>query len=406
MIERAQLFALGRSVLVKTAAWLVFWTALTLAMAGYFVVASVFSWDQALRVSLRDWVSWAILSPLVVWLALRFPLERTKLWRSAPAHIAGCALAVAACGAINDWLMPWTGPGFGRPPRRPPPTEGMSAPLSREERQPGPPHDRPPPPREYRGRRPPPSSWLWLRAKINIPIYWVIVSVVHALTYYRRSQERERKALELSASLAQARLQALKLQLQPHFLFNTLNAIAALVHKDPHAADDMISNLSELLRQSLDSSDLQEVPLRKEMEFLDCYLEIERMRLGDRLRVEKDIAAETLDAQVPVMILQPLVENAIRHGIEPSRAPGIVTVQAGREGDWLLLTVRDNGVGTNAGTPGNGRAGIGLANTRARLQELYPNRAELVMEPASQGGVSVSLRLPFHTRPVTAGSSL
>jgi two-component sensor histidine kinase len=406
MMERTRLLGLGRSVLVKAGAWLAFWAALTLAMAGYFVLANVFSWEQAIRISLRDWVSWAILSPLVVWLALRFPLEWTKLWRSVPAHIAGCALAVAACGMLNDWLMPWTGPGFGRPPRRPPPTEGASAPSAYDEKRPAPSSERPPPPsREYRGRRPPPGSWFWLRAKINIPIYWVIVSVVHALTYYRRSQERERKALELSASLAQARLQALRLQLQPHFLFNTLNAIAALVHKDPRAADDMIGNLSELLRQSLDSSDVQEVPLRKELEFLDCYLEIERMRLGDRLRVEKDIAPDALDAQVPVMILQPLVENAIRHGIEPARAPGVVTIRAERKDELLLLTVRDNGVGATGATAGNGRAGIGLANTRARLQELYATRAELVMEPATEGGVSVSLRLPFHTEPVAAASS-
>jgi len=403
MIERTRLLGLGRSVLVKAGVCLAFWAALTLAMAGYLALADVFSWEQAIRISLRDWAPWAILSPLVIWLALRFPLEWTKLWRSVPVHLAGCALAVAACGMVADWMLPWTGPGPGRPPRRPPPTEDVSAPSVPGERRPGPAADRPSfPSREYRSRRPPPGAWSWFRAKINVPVYWVIVSVVHALTYYRRSQEQERNALGLSASLAQARLQALRTQLQPHFLFNTLNAIAALVHKDARAADDMIGNLSELLRQSLDSSDLQEVPLRKEMEFLDCYLEIEQMRLGERLRVERDIAPDALDAQVPVMILQPLVENAIRHGIEPARAPGVVTVQVRREGDSLLLTVRDNGVGANAGTADNGRARIGLANTRARLQELYATSAELVMEPATEGGVSVSVRLPFHTEPMNA----
>lgn len=237
-----------------------------------------------------------------------------------------------------------------------------------------------------------------------MPIYWVIVSVVHALTYYRRSQERERKALELTASLAQARLQALKMQLQPHFLFNALNAIATLVHKDPHAADDMIGNLSELLRQALDSSELQEVPLRKELEFLDCYLEIEQMRLGDRLRVEKQIAPDTLDAHVPVMILQPLVENAVRHGIEPSRAPGVVTVCAERQGELLQLTVRDSGAGARASTVNADRPGIGLANTRARLQELYGAGAQFVMQPVTATGFTVELRIPFHSAPVSSGS--
>ncbi|MFA5192601.1 MAG: histidine kinase [Verrucomicrobiia bacterium] len=410
-------------ILIVCGACLAFWTLLTLAMAGYFVLAVGFSWEQSLRISMRDWAPWALLSPGVVWLARLLPFERKMLPLSVPGHIAGCALAVAACGWIADWMLPPTpwrsdwlqrrqapfGPrtetdrGFGLPAG----TTSASgvggtnvSSFSVGERTESKTEQPRSGPTDRRGRRPPPTSWFWLRARSHVPVYWVIVCAVYALTYYRRSQERERKALELSASLAQARLQALKMQLHPHFLFNALNAIATLIHKDPHAADDMIANLSNLLRLALDRSELQEVSLRKELEFLDCYLEIEQMRLGDRLRIEKKIDPSAINAQVPVMILQPLAENAIRHGIEPMRNPGVVTICAEREGVFLNLTVSNTGTSVFGAAPVSNRPGIGLANTRARLHELYGANAQLVMQPLADGGVSVSLQVPLRFEPL------
>jgi LytS/YehU family sensor histidine kinase len=234
-----------------------------------------------------------------------------------------------------------------------------------------------------------------IRSKSTVPIYWVVVSLVHALSYYRRSQERERKALELEARLTDARLQALRMQLQPHFLFNTLNAISTLVHRDPRAADEMIGNLSELLRATLDNSD-QEIPLRQELDFLDRYLEIQQVRFGERLRIEKEIDAAAMDAQVPTFILQPLVENAVRHGVEPQTTPGLVRVVARRDGDALRLAVEDNGTNHKPGP--KSREGIGLPNTRARLKEMYGDRGRLTLTSASDGGFKVDLEIPYHEK--------
>src|SRR5262249_30976919 len=158
--------------------------------------------------------------------------------------------------------------------------------------------------------------------------------------YYRRLRERELKASELEARLAQSQLQALKMQLQPHFLFNTLHTIAELVHEDPEMADRMIMRLSELLRMSLDNSSAHDVTLKQELDFLERYIEIERTRLGDRLRVQMAIAPETLGARVPNLILQPLVENAIRHGIAPHSSPGEITVRSEQRNQALWLQVR------------------------------------------------------------------
>ncbi|MBI2929810.1 MAG: histidine kinase [Verrucomicrobia bacterium] len=381
-----------------------FWLLLTLAFAAQLVFTGSFTWEQAVRLAARDWLPWALVSPFVVWLAGRFPLERRKWMLSVPVHALGCAAAIAACEVLANSIGPPRPQGFG-PPRRGPPFADTNAPPFQREGplRRGPPTERgfgPPGGMFGRGRGPGPGAWMW--GRLHLPVYWVIVSVVHALSYYRRSQERERKAAELTASLAEAKLHALKLQLHPHFLFNALNAIATLVHKDPHAADDMIANLSELLRLALDSADVQEVPLRQELEFLDRYLEIEHVRLGERLRVEKDVAAATLDAAVPTMILQPLVENAIRHGIEPRKSAGIVTIRATREGELLHLSVCDNGVGLGAANQQRERTGIGLANTRARLAELYGERARLQLSGGDEGGLAVDVQLPFHTAPAAS----
>ena len=228
---------------------------------------------------------------------------------------------------------------------------------------------------------------------LNLLIYWVIVSVHHAFDYYRQVQERELRAAELEKRLAQARLQALQMQLNPHFLFNTLHAISSLMHKEVEAADRMITRLSDLLRYALESTDAQEVPLRQELDFLERYLEIEQTRFGDRLAVRVDVAPDTLDALVPNLVLQPLVENAIRHGIEPRSQGGRIELRCRRENGRLVLEVRDNGVGLSPN--GKLEEGVGLSNTRARLEQLYGEKHSFAFGEAPGGGLAVRLELPF-----------
>jgi two-component system, LytTR family, sensor kinase len=230
----------------------------------------------------------------------------------------------------------------------------------------------------------------------NLLIYWVIVCVSHAFEYYRRYQERRLRAAELERRLSEARLRALQMQLNPHFLFNTLHSISALMHQDVEAADRMMAQLSDLLRHTLESSDAQTVSLREELAFLERYLAIEQVRFGDRLEVKVNVPGELLDAQVPNLILQPLVENALRHGIEPSLQQGRLELTAERSDGGLTLTVCDNG----AGLPGNGtrREGVGLANTRARLGQLYGQAAELTLGNQPGGGVRAQVRLPLHLK--------
>jgi len=214
-----------------------------------------------------------------------------------------------------------------------------------------------------------------------------------AFDYYRKYRERELRTAELEKRLVQAKLQTLQMQLNPHFLFNTLHSISSLMHKDVEAADKMITRLGDLLRAALAGADTQEVTLRQELNLLQLYLSIEQIRFGNRLSVKMEIAPDTLEAQVPNLILQPLVENAIRHGIEPRARPGCIELRSQRQDSRLALVVSDNG----AGISGNGavKEGVGLSNTRARLRELYgeTHRFELVGGPA--GGMRVEVSIPF-----------
>jgi LytS/YehU family sensor histidine kinase len=236
-----------------------------------------------------------------------------------------------------------------------------------------------------------------LRANFDLAVYLIVAAAAHALAFYRRAQERDRHALELAAGLHRAKLDALRLQLQPHFLFNSLNAISTLVHRDAHAADNLLTDLSDLLRLSLLTTD-NEVPLARELELLDRYLAIEQARLGDRLRLVRDIEPAATSALVPTFVLQPLAENAVRHGLEPRSAPGTITISARREGDTLRLVVADDGLGLAADQSG-ARGGIGLANTEARLQALHGAAAKLELHTPPEGGLRVEITLPFRTAP-------
>ena len=220
-------------------------------------------------------------------------------------------------------------------------------------------------------------------------VYWIIVVISHAADYYQRYREGELRA-------SQAQLQALKMQLHPHFLFNALHSISALVHSDPDAADKMIARLGDFLRLTLDSAAAQEVPLRQELEFLNCYLDIERTRFRDRLTTEIHADPQVLDCVVPNLILQPIVENAIRHGVSQRAAHGHVEVRASRAGQSLRLEVRDNGRGLPEGAEAgrSKQGGVGLANTRARLEQLYGAAYRFELHNRPEGGTLVTLTIP------------
>jgi two-component system LytT family sensor kinase len=303
---------------------------------------------------------WALLTPLLLWLARRFPLERGRVVKSALVHLS-----------VSLSLSVMTMVGFNT----------LSAFLFLPE-----------PDRHFSLSRLLASIYTYF--DYYMLIYWLILMVSHAADYYGRYREGELKASQLEAQLAQAELRALKMQLHPHFLFNTLHSISALQLKDIEAANKMIARLGDFLRLTLDNSGAQEVTLQKELEFLKCYLEIESIRFQDRLTVRMEVEPQALDARVPNLILQPIVENAIKHGISPRAAPGRIDIRVRRASNLLEMQVEDNGRGIQA----NGRAGkegLGLSNTRARLDQLYGSSYRLRMANAQEGGLRVTLEIPL-----------
>ncbi|HEX8088642.1 MAG TPA: histidine kinase [Blastocatellia bacterium] len=325
------------------------------------------------------WFLWAAIAPVVFWLTRRFPIDRERWFLNSLLHIFAClflSVAHRAIYLIIGWLL-------------------QVAAYQRISSI----------PELY-------QSDILFNLPTGFMSYGTILLVSQAVDYHNRHQEEELKISRLKAELAeaqlqvtQAQLQALKMQLHPHFLFNTLNSISALLDEDVEAADEMIARLGDFLRLTLENSGAQEVTLQEELEFLRCYLEIEKVRFQDRLTVRLDIEPETLDARVPNLILQPIVENAIRHGIVARMAPGRIEVRAGRAGRTLRLQVKDNGPGLSASQdPASKlRGGLGLANTRARLEQLYGPLHHFDMSDAAEGGLQVTLEIPFETINVFAG---
>jgi two-component sensor histidine kinase len=337
------------------------------------------SWRQAVTFGGSFWALWLLFLPAVAWLSFRFPIERKRLFRNVALHLLACLLVVGANRAA-----------FRVVPRLSPSPQRSEAPGRS--------------PDSKTHRLGPPAAlgvFVGLRAALDVLVYWSLVGVCQAITNSRGSQERERRAVELEARLTSAKLQALRMQINPHFLFNTLNSIATLVYVNPRAADEMLGDLSELLRRSLDSMEEQEIPLAQELEFIGAYLSIEQKRFGERLRLERSVPDELMKALVPALILQPLVENAIRHGIEPRRGPGLISIEAKLEDKHLHLIVRDNGRGLpGADRNSSVRRGIGLANTQARLQGLYGQDQSFSFGRAEPQGCRVDIHLPFHLEPV------
>jgi two-component system, LytTR family, sensor kinase len=229
--------------------------------------------------------------------------------------------------------------------------------------------------------------------------YLLLVGAAYTVDYYRRLRVREVHAARLDESLAAARLEALKMQIQPHFLFNTLHTISELVHEDPDAAERMIVRLADLLRLTVDNAQTHEVTLAQEVEFLDAYLEIQRTRFQDRLRVEVSVGPGTAEARVPNLVLQPLVENAIRHGAASLGGMGRIMVKSERRGRRLRMEVHDNGPGPHPDPHPGGRQGVGVRNTRERLAQMYGPAGRLELTHCPVGGTVAAVEIPFSLAP-------
>ncbi len=307
---------------------------------------------------------WALATPLVLWAASKIPLERSNWLRGSLLHVPislGLSVVVTAIGHVFVWLY------WGRPIGRPFSFERM-------------------------------TRFVVANFSEGVGIYLLIALTSYAFSYYRRYRESQLRTFQLEAQLSHAQLQALKMQLHPHFLFNTLHSISALLNKDPESARKMITRLGDFLRLTLENSGSQEVTLEQEISFLRCYLEIERIRFQDRLVTHVNIAEQTLDAQVPNLILQPIVENAIRHGIAPRSAPGLIEIEAERQNSTLRIKVRDNGPGLPSHRTSENmfKKGLGLANTEKRLEQLYGAAHLFDLSDHPDGGLVVTLEIPFH----------
>jgi two-component system LytT family sensor kinase len=345
-------------------------TLIGLLFAGRNIVAFIsrgrsIDWGPGVLFEIIYWYLWALFTPLIFWYAGRFPIERRN-WPRRAAALVIFGLIVAPVQVSLEIAINLT----------------LAAKVFHM------------PAAELAQRLALIDRIILVESFTGFLTYAVIVGVSYAFDFYQKYRERDVRASELKSQLARAELQNLKMQLHPHFLFNTLNTISVLMVKDTRAANRMLVHLSDLLRSTLETVGTHEVTLKQELEFLERYLEIERTRFQDRLSVEMKVEPEVLDARVPNLILQPLVENAIRHGIAPLLASGMVEINARRENGMVQLEVRDNGPGIN-GASGL-KEGVGLSNTRARLVQLYGKDHRFELHNTEGGGLLVCVAIPFH----------
>lgn len=317
------------------------------------------NWWQAIATNSVLFYLWALLTPLILWIGRRFLIEAPHFFRNLAIHFALSFLTAVVhlivMGQVNYLLLNQILQQYVRPAPMVALAVGLGA--------------------------------------TNVMIYWGIVGVSQAVAYFRRTKERE-------ISLAQAQLQAIQTQLHPHFLFNTLNAISELVHEDADRAEQTIMQLSDLLRISLQSNATQEVSLKEELDFLRQYIEIQQTLLQERLQVKWTIAPETLDAQIPNLLLQPIIENAIRHGIAPKATGGTIEITAARTRDRLLISVEDDGVGLRSPAHPNIIEGIGLRSVRTRLRHFHRDNHQFSLKESSTGaGLCVELVIPYREGP-------
>ena len=357
-METGSLIPMRRPWLIVSAAWIV---PATLAALQAFAQHRLGNWGgeagRSILFEFGDWLLYGALTPIVFYLARRFPLERPHLVRRLFLHLGAawfnCALW-AAGGTVLRMLL-FAG------------DERLTA-------------------RGYVG-------WFFTSLPFGVAVYFAVLGIEHAIYYFRQARERETQAARLSAQLSEARLGALRMQMKPHFLLNSLNAALVLVRdKDHVTATRVLEELGEILRHVLRSERPEVVSLEEETGFLRRYLGIEQVRFSDRLRTSFRIDPGVASAAVPEFILQPLVENAVRHGIAERIDAGQVIVSARRDGPDLVLTVEDDGPGYDDRAPSTG---LGLANTRERLTVLYGDRGTLRLTPRPGGGTIATVRLPW-----------
>jgi two-component system LytT family sensor kinase len=345
------------------------WTLVSVIFAAISYAAAIgenhkeFGFVSALRLNLVQFYLWAILSPLLFKFSRRFPIDFRplnvrNLLLHFPALISFAAIHQALHLAILWCIMPkWR----------------QQFPMILD---------------CYR-------AYFAFGFYIDLIIALLIVIAVHALLYYQNFRASELAQSSLKTQLAQAQLRALKMQLQPHFLFNTLHSISSLVLEDPPKANSMIARLGDFLRLTVENSEQQLVTLKEETEFLRCYLDIEQVRFGDRLTVVFELEPRTLSAQVPHLILQPVVENAIQHAIAPRAERGHINIEAKRLNSLLRVTISDNGPGISSNANLPGKKCVGLSNVRTRLHQIYGPDFRFELMNASDGGLTVVMEIPF-----------
>lgn len=348
-----------------------FWTAVGLmeGLQSYYVSRAwghYIPFSLAVRLPLACYWFWALATPVIISLVRRFPLERPRVSRNLLIH--GCAW-VCVSALYCAYRVPLHSFIY--------PDSGNAGPVKLF------------------------TYYFGGDLISNLLMYAILAGTAYGLILLQKYREREVEAAQLHMRLTEAQLQALKMQIQPHFLFNTLNSISALMREDVEAADNMMTDLSDLLRQTLESSDVHETTVGGEVNSLGPYLSIQHARFQDRLTFDVSVQPEARDALLPTLVLHTLVENAVRHGIAPKAAPGIVSVEISRRVGDLRVAVCDDGAGLKAPLEQLLAKGVGLRNTLQRLQQMYGNRGSLELTNRAGGGTQALLTIPFHTASIT-----
>lgn len=346
-------------------AWLM-WAALILVTGATLYVIAVVDAGMAYIVAASLWGPYAALSPLAIWMVRRFPIRRPRLALWIGLHFCASLVFVSLSEGVSRVVVLTAEESMRGRIRVLRPQEPIVIPPNPVTRQPLFEIS------EVTGLPRATKQMSLIKAQMNVPIYWVLLAVAEIVRARARIRDRERQSMRLMAQLNESRLAGLRAQIQPHFLFNTLNSISVLMQRDPRGANEMLLNLSELLRMSLRDDSTAGIPLREELRLLRLYVGIQRIRFSDRLRFEEEIDEEALDGQVPTLFLQPLVENALRHGIEAAEEPGFVRLRVVVTGSRVSIVI-ENSCPADGARPADGPAstGIGLRNTAARLSAFF-----------------------------------